>query len=69
METTHKMITVGRPINGISINCDEFLLDGDNNLLEFCDKHAAYTYLRKNGVDLTDAQMEESFNFYLDGKL
>lgn len=63
------MITVGRPVNGISLNGDEFLLDDDNNVLEFCDKWAAMTYLRENGVELTDEQMEDSFNFYLDGKL
>lgn len=62
-------VTVGSPINGISINGDELLLDNDNNIMEFTSKDEAYNFLRSNGIDLTDEEMEESFNFYVNGEL
>jgi hypothetical protein len=67
--TEQTTVTVGRPINGISINGDELLLDNDNNIMEFTSKGEAYNFLRSNGIDLTDEEMEESFNFYVNGEL
>lgn len=69
MKETATVVTVGRPINGISLNGDEFLLDDENNVLEFNSKGDAYEFLRENGVDLTDEDMEDSFNFYVNGEL
>lgn len=66
---TNPIVTVGRPVNGITINGDEFLLEDDGTVMEFGSKDEAFTFLRENGVELTDEEMEESFNFYLDGKL
>jgi len=66
-ETT--IVTVGRPINGISLNGDEFLLDEDDNVLQFHSKDDAYQFLRDNGVDLTDEEMEDSFRFYVNGEI
>ncbi|NJM51954.1 MAG: hypothetical protein HC846_00375 [Blastocatellia bacterium] len=54
------MISISRPINGISLNGDEFLLDEDNELLLFEDETAALTWLRERGV--TDKEIE-GFNF------
>ena len=39
------MIIVGRPINGISINGLEYLLDENNKNLEFENEKAAKDYL------------------------
>jgi|15BtaG_2_1085339.scaffolds.fasta_scaffold10275_5 hypothetical protein len=67
--TEQTTVTVGRPINGITINGDELLLDDNNNIMEFTSKDEAYNFLRSNGIDLTDEEMEESFNFYVNGEL
>jgi len=69
MKETATVVTVGKPINGISLNGDEFLLDADNLVIEFDDKQAAYQFLRDNGYDLTDQEMEATFNFYVNGEL
>lgn len=54
------MIFVSRPINGISINGDEVLLDDNNELLLFEDETAAINWLHERGV--TDEEIE-GFNF------
>jgi len=57
-------IVIGRPINGISLNGLEYLLDKDNKELEFKDKQAAKDYLRGNGFDhLSDSELEDAFVF------
>jgi len=57
------MIYVLRAVNGISINGKEFLLDDKGQPLEFNDTRQAKDFLRDNGVDLTDDEMEDSFHF------
>jgi len=58
------MIIIGKPINGISINGDEWLLDDENKEMEFEDKEAAKQFLRDNGFsDLSDEEFEDSFTF------
>lgn len=54
------MIFISRPINGISINGDEVLLDDNNELLFFEDETAAINWLHERGV--TDKEIE-GFNF------
>lgn len=54
------MISVSRPINGISLNGDEYLLDDNNELLLFPDETAARNWLYERGV--TDEEIE-GFNF------
>ncbi len=54
------MISVSRPINGITINGDEFLLDENNKVILFPDIVTALDWLRNNGV--SDNEIEE-FNF------
>ncbi|MBA4124400.1 MAG: hypothetical protein H0X72_18305 [Acidobacteria bacterium] len=54
------MISVSRPVNGISINGDEFLLDENNEVILFPDKMAALDWLHECGV--TDEEVE-GFNF------
>ena len=54
------MISVSKPINGISLNGDEFFMDENNELLLFEDETAALTWLHGRGV--TDKEVE-SFNF------
>ncbi|MDR0637390.1 MAG: hypothetical protein LBG27_00535 [Spirochaetaceae bacterium] len=44
------MITVGRPINGISINGCEWLLDDSKNLKVFTEKNIAIQFLKEHGV-------------------
>lgn len=55
-------IIIGRPINGISINGDEYLLDDDNNLMEFESKKAAQDFLKKHG-EFDKEALEESYNY------
>jgi hypothetical protein len=57
------MINVGRAINGIGLNGNEWLLNEDGTLKEFKDKEEAKQFLRDAGVDLTDEEMEDSFTF------
>ena len=58
------MIIIGRPINGISLNGLEYLLNDDQTEMEFADKDYAKKFLRKNGFKkFTDDQLEDSFMF------
>jgi len=43
------MVIVGRPINGISINGLEWLLDNDGEPIRFSDGDAARSFLLDNG--------------------
>jgi len=58
------MIQVGKAINGISINGNEWLLDDENNVMEFNSKDEAKDFLRENGVDIDIEEVEESFTFF-----
>jgi len=57
------MIQVGKAINGISINGNEWLLNDNGTVKEFKDKEKAKAFLRDAGIDLTDEEMEDSFTF------
>jgi len=54
------MISISRPINGITLNGDEFLLDENNEVILFPDKATALDWLHKQGVE--DDEIE-GFNF------
>jgi len=57
-------IIIARPINGISLNGREYLLDEDNEPMEFRDKDSAKQFLRDNGHDdFSDEELEDSFDF------
>lgn len=57
-------VIVGRPINGISINGLEYLLNNDGNEMEFENKEQAVMFLRENGyADYSDEMIEDSFIF------
>lgn len=57
-------VIVGRPINGISINGIEYLLNDDGNEMEFENKEQAVAFLRENGyADYSDEMIEDSFIF------
>ena len=43
------MVIVGRPVNGISINGLEWLLDDNGELMEFTDSNMARSFLLENG--------------------
>jgi len=43
---------VGRPIEGISINGDEWLLDDDGEVMEFETHEEAVKFLGVHGIDL-----------------
>lgn len=49
-------IAVGRPVNGISINGLEYLLNEDGDTMRFANKPQAIIFLKANG--LTDEQIE-----------
>ena len=57
------MIQVGKAINGISINGNEWLLNDNGTVMEFKDKDEAKAFLRDAGYDLTDEEMEDTFTF------
>ena len=48
------MIVISKPINGISLNGDEYLLDEDNEVMEFDAIEIAKEFLIKNGVEITE---------------
>jgi hypothetical protein len=52
-ETAMK-ITVSRPINGISVNGDEFLLDESGELLVFETVQEALRYFAERNCNITD---------------
>lgn len=56
-------IAIARPINGISLNGLEFLMDGDK-YKQFEDKAAAYALIRETmSPDFTDEEIEDHFVF------
>ena len=48
------MTIIGRPINGISINGLEYVLDDDGNEMQFEDENAAKAYMLDNGFKEDD---------------
>jgi hypothetical protein len=44
------MIVIGRPINGISLNGLEWLLDDNGDLIRFSDIGSACSFLLENGI-------------------
>jgi hypothetical protein len=54
------MVIVGRPINGISINLLEYLLDDNGEVRKFTNKESAKKFLRGNGFTSADIN---SFTF------
>lgn len=58
------MITIGRPINGISLNGLEYLLDSKNVIMQFKDREEAKQFLRDNGhEDWSDEELEDAYMF------
>lgn len=57
-------VTISRPINGISINGDEYLLHPNGIVMEFDSKQEAINFLQDNGYNLTDEEIKERFNFH-----
>lgn len=58
------MIIIGKPINGISLNGDEYLLDEHGEFMEFDSPETAKQFLRDNGFqDFSDDEISDSFNF------
>ena len=58
------MIAIGRPINGISLNGLEYLLNDDGSYMEFNDSKTAKDFLRENGYgEWSDDEIEDSFMF------
>lgn len=63
MKMENKII-VGRPINGISLNGLEWLLNDEGKPMQFNNKEKAIEFLRSNGhEDYTDDEIEDSFMF------
>jgi hypothetical protein len=57
-------IVIGRPINGISLNGLEYLLDEDGEYKQFESTEEAKTFLNSMFEEpLTDDQLEDSFMF------
>jgi hypothetical protein len=51
---TDKKVIIGRPVNGISINGLEYVLDEHNEVKEFAGKKEAVEFLKKNGFHTKD---------------
>jgi hypothetical protein len=57
-------IVIGRPINGISVNGLEYLLDENGGYKQFESTEEAKTFLNSMFEEpLTDDQLEDSFMF------
>ena len=57
-------IVIGRPINGISLNGLEYLLNEDGDYKEFNSKEEAKTFLNSMFEEpLTDDELEDNFMF------
>lgn len=54
------MVIIGRPINGISLNGNEYILNEDGTLRTWNDRDEAETFLLLHG-----ATYEEIENFYV----
>lgn len=48
------MIKIARPVDRISLNGKEYLLDKKQKLMKFKDKKSAAAFLKKNGITDTD---------------
>jgi hypothetical protein len=49
---------IARPINGIALNGDEYLLDDNNNPKAFDTNASAYNFLRNMGYDIDSMDAE-----------
>lgn len=58
MAETQNKFTIGRAINGITINGLEYLLDESENIMLFNTSEEAVTFLQKNGF--TEDEINES---------
>ena len=57
-------IIIGRPINGISLNGNEFLLDNEGNFIEFENSTIAKQFLIDNGHEnWSDDDLTDAYNF------
>ena len=66
-EQTPPMFTIGRYIEGISLNGLEYLLNEDGSVMQFASIPLAKEYLRsKLGVEWNDELLEEAFVFEYD---
>jgi hypothetical protein len=58
------MILIGRPIEGISLNGLEYLMNDDNSDYRFfSDKAEAYEFLRVHMGEVSDEDLEDTFMF------
>ena len=57
------MYNIGKAINGIPLNGNEWLLDDEDNPMEFNSIDKAKQFLLDNGYDLTDDELEDIFTF------
>ena len=46
--------TISRPINGITINGNEYLLDENDEVMKFPTEDSARTFLSENGIEDPD---------------
>lgn len=65
MRTQKKKVIVGRPINGISINGLEYLLDAENIEIKFDSVEDAKAFLSQNGIYDTEGFIFEEINVYV----
>ena len=57
------MIIVGRPIEGVTLNGLEYILDANNEPIKFKDKLKAYAFLQEAGYSYTHEELENMFEF------
>ena len=58
-----KEVIVGKPINGISLNGNEWLLDENDDIMVFDNKKVAITFLEQYYHDFTEEDFEDNFVF------
>jgi len=58
------MVTIGKPINGITINGLEWLLSETGDIKQFQTREDAKEFLKGNGFkEFSDEELEDSFVF------
>lgn len=54
-----KMIIIGRPILGVTLNGLEYVLDDEGDLMNFTDKEAARRFLEDHGCEHVEEMIED----------
>jgi hypothetical protein len=63
------MFAIARPINGVTINGNEYLLDENDNIKLFATRESAVDFCKQFGIDPEYIEPSESDDQFLDDEL